>query len=1079
MKLSKILKRALSLFIVGLFVFTAFAVIQSGGGQAQASPSGSSSFTFPYQYGTPTVPSDVGAQGIQGPTVPQSDIGLTVPLSDIGPEGHVGPSYITNWESVLAPPNANFTITVRNGTLSSSVASVGALVSLENITLGTIKTAVTNSTGVASINNIKEGRFILSVTLTGTTGYCSLAVLKNTANSMTVYLLPVSDSTVSVSNGPSASDTADIWVTSPPLVTVFNNLREANIELLNASSGNAVLKTAQTMYNGSVEFTNVNTAYSYAAFADVYEQPLTGQYFDMQNITSSSISVSTGINKLNGWPYVVGGLNSAVDTTITGQTFPSYGPWGFGVNTTVKGGTVYVSNAINGASGIWIRFINVTVIMNTSSGPGSSTVIYLQNSVFWSGNSYGISMTAVNNSVDVGAFYHVSLDRGNPYPITSSYSAFTYFVTYNPGSTDVNYSNSVFFNDTTENNGMVINHTYRDVFYNVTGINLSSGSNISFTQFDNSSIGGGWSSTSGHISPENVNFYDDYWGPNQTVNDVLGSGFYDINRGNITHSLFSASTPIGMSFYTADNMSQAGYDYYIGQNITMSNDRFNFSSFPALAPFLYLAANDTVVNSVFNYWIAPSLYEKIDNHQNHLLGRPGVYQGTIMVGSFNKLTNDEFNSTGVTEIGSQSDNNTISHSEYVGLISPYTTDGIAGNNNTFSNNTVGADYVSYKFLNITADYFNSGNVGSYNFAIQTESGINNIFEYNTFYTFAGGEGGISTVLYQDKSTATQVNFKDNIFWNNESFGSSAKLVSPYAEDITLVGASNNLGSANPDILTNNWFMNLNNGTVPLMIENAAAYVDLIGNHYFVNPETQPSLHGVLHLTGYPFQNPYAMYVGNVSHISDSDYTYSFNSTETGSYSGLSGYLWNYTPDVTISKGIPIVSYSNGLAGGPQPNFIWKGYDYSESVEPTYIQVGVNSSKAPSIGLQFQGIAGALYDIEIFNNGSLISSYQESATSLGVLNATYNPATMPLDPIFYVEYVGSGVTPPPVVPPLVPIVPHVLFGIPYLNVIVLFGGIALASEEFFRTQTKGKEKKYSYTGIFVGIMIAGIGLMSVL
>ena len=1014
----KVLKRALSLFIVGLFVFTAFAVIQSGGGQAQASPSGSSSFTFPYQYGTPTVPSDVGAQGIQGPTVPQSDIGLTVPLSDIGPEGHVGPSYITNWESVLAPPNANFTITVRNGTLSSSVASVGALVSLENITLGTIKTAVTNSTGVASINNIKEGRFILSVTLTGTTGYCSLAVLKNTANSMTVYLLPVSDSTVSVSNGPSASDTADIWVTSPPLVTVFNNLREANIELLNASSGNAVLKTAQTMYNGSVEFTNVNTAYSYAAFADVYEQPLTGQYFDMQNITSSSISVSTGINKLNGWPYVVGGLNSAVDTTITGQTFPSYGPWGFGVNTTVKGGTVYVSNAINGASGIWIRFINVTVIMNTSSGPGSSTVIYLQNSVFWSGNSYGISMTAVSNSVDVGAFYHVSLNRGNPYPITSSYSAFAYFVTYNPGPTDVNYSNSVFFNDTTANDGMVINYTYHDLFYNARGIDLSSDSNISFTQFDNSSISTGWSDISGQISPENVNFYDDYWGPNQTVNNVLGGGtLYSTNHGNITHSLFSASTPIGIPFYTAANMSFAGYDYYIGQNITMSNDRFNFSGFPAIPPKICLSINDTVVNSVFNYWIAPSLYEKIDNHQNHLLGRPGVYQGGIIVTSYNKLTNDEFNSTGVDEIGSQSRNNTISHSEYVGLISPYSTDGIAGNNNIFSNNTVGSDYVSYKFLNTTSDYFNSGSIGSYNFAIQTENGINNIFEYNTFYTFAGGGGGISTVLYQGKSTATQVNFMNNVFWNNESFGSSAKMVEPYAEDITLVGASNNVGSANPDILTNNWFMNLNNGTAPLMIENAAAYVDLIGNHYFVNPETQPSLHGILHLTGYAFQNPYAMYVGNVSHISDSDYTYSFNSTETGGYSGLSGYLWNYTPDVTISNGNPLISYSNGLVGGPQPNFIWKGYDYSESVEPTYIQVGVNSSKAPSVDLQFSGVPGIKYLVQVFSQGSEFESFVENASSSGILNATYNPATMPLDPTFEVSpYVAP-------LPPYNPVQPN--------------------------------------------------------
>ena len=61
----------------------------------------------------------------------------------------------------------------------------------------------------------------------------------------------------------------------------------------------------------------------------------------------------------------------------------------------------------------------------------------------------------------------------------------------------------------------------------------------------------------------------------------------------------------------------------------------------------------------------------------------------------------------------------------------------------------------------------------------------------------------------------------------------------------------------------------------------------------------------------------------------------------------------------------------------------------------------------------------------------------------------------------------------------PVIPRVLFGIPYLNVIVLFGGIALASDEFFRTEAKGKERKYSYTGIFVGIMIAGIGLMSAL
>ena len=292
-----------------------------------------------------------------------------------------------------------------------------------------------------------------------------------------------------------------------------------------------------------------------------------------------------------------------------------------------------------------------------------------------------------------------------------------------------------------------------------------------------------------------------------------------------------------------------------------------------------------------------------------------------------------------------------------------------------------------------------------------------IFEYNTFYTFAGGGGGISTVLYQGKSTATQVNFMNNVFWNNESFGSSAKMVEPYAEDITLVGASNNVGSANPDILTNNWFMNLNNGTAPLMIENAAAYVDLIGNHYFVNPETQPSLHGILHLTGYAFQNPYAMYVGNVSHISDSDYTYSFNSTETGGYSGLSGYLWNYTPDITISKGIPIVSYSNGLAGGPQPNFIWKGYDYSESVEPTYIQVGVNSSKAPSIVIQFQGNPGQQYYVQVINGNSMVENISVvGQQNTGTVEVTYNPAIMPLDPIFNLYTPAAPTTVPPPPPP---------------------------------------------------------------
>lgn len=209
--------------------------------------------------------------------------------------------------------------------------------------------------------------------------------------------------------------------------------------------------------------------------------------------------------------------------------------------------------------------------------------------------------------------------------------------------------------------------------------------------------------------------------------------------------------------------------------------------------------------------------------------------------------------------------------------------------------------------------------------------------------------------------------------------------------------------------------------------------------------------------------------------------YNFSSTNP-SFLNLTGYLGIYAgqtytlnaSNIKNEASLPIYYSGNEIADIPASsahyNFTALGVDkYS---------ISTPSSKSDPVKLYFQGIADALYDVEMISNGTVVSTFTEYANATGVLNTTYNPSTMPLDPIFTVAYVGS-VASPPVVPPLVPIVPHVLFGIPYLNVIVLFGGIALASEEFFRTQTKGKEKKYSYTGIFVGIMIAGIGLMSVL
>jgi hypothetical protein len=415
-------------------------------------------------------------------------------------------------------------------------------------------------------------------------------------------------------------------------------------------------------------------------------------------------------------------------------------------------------------------------------------------------------------------------------------------------------------------------------------------------------------------------------------------------------------------------------------------------------------------------------------------------------------------------------------------------------NLTWSNNTFLSDYNNLSFWKQLSSINGNGNAGSGGTSlVYGGDGVTWLnFVHNSVYTLVGGGVNPQVLLGEI------ANITDNVFYNNETVCYSSL---PFASDVISAPPPNS------DVyVEGNWFLNLNNMTASIVISEGSGTYTIQDNHYFFaplpiqntifgknNPTTDFSTMWKYTSPTYPTGTDpvpvpiYSLQAQNGGHLvlgSNTQLIYNttnknYASGENGNNANLTAWQYGIVPDTSITGSQLYLGYNVGLQGGPQPNFEWKGYNYSESVEPTYIQVGVNSSKAPSIGLQFQGIAGALYDIEIFNNGSLISSYQESATSLGVLNATYNPATMPLDPIFYVEYVGSGVVPPPVVPPLVPTVPHVLFGIPYLNVIVLFGGIALASEEFFRTQAKGKEKKYSYTGIFVGIMIAGIGLMSVL
>ena len=116
--------------------------------------------------------------------------------------------------------------------------------------------------------------------------------------------------------------------------------------------------------------------------------------------------------------------------------------------------------------------------------------------------------------------------------------------------------------------------------------------------------------------------------------------------------------------------------------------------------------------------------------------------------------------------------------------------------------------------------------------------------------------------------------------------------------------------------------------------------------------------------------------------------------------------WGVAPDVSVSTGTPAVSYSNGFAGGPQPAFLWGGFNYSTSVEPTYVSIGANSTSAPPVTVAFGGLnVGEVYVLEEYNStsGALINgpANQYVYPNLhGWINVTYDPATMPTDPTIF-------------------------------------------------------------------------------
>ena len=1074
----KVLKRALSLFIVGLFVFTAFAVIQSGGSQAQASPSASSSFTFPYQYGTPTIPSDVGAQGIQGLTVPLSDIGAQVPMPHLT-AGKGSPLMVSR--------NVNVSILVYNGTKNSKSISVDSSVQLLNSSFDKIYATNTSTHGYANMT-VTAGWYVIHITQK-TDNYINFTQLIDIKNSesLTYFLIPSSYSVDNVNNG-NPTSYVTVWDSSQVAWpnSYANKLScsgQITVDLLNVSNSNKVVGSAVTLINGTVEFKNVSSAYSYDVEAIGYNQSLTGIYYNGGN-QSGGVSTTSSVNYAHTTTLT---LNNIVykSPDITGTPLAN-SVWSISSNTTVENGAFLLGAALSfsanykyslvfrndtvwiagpayvspGSGGFNISIINSTIIyLRAGNLLCYSEHSYISNSIIYtgatgSGNPYtspaGSTFAGkpdVVDSVIIGPVIHPNLYPTDDYfgfALASNISYSTIFgVAGTYGLAGGNISHSMIINSTytvrpysIENSilnntilcktGIIPVHT---VYVNDTVLYESS---LDFHKMymtnstwdilchstDNSipelSSSGSTANTTGDGVTLIYDTIKSVPTPGQNISQQGKPGVYAYNI-SVKYSLFNLSTPTYQLTLLANYNLTADNNYFAMPDEATMCSYFNRVSFLSDWNILSITSNR---NTVF-------LHNYVNNTGlDQINGFNLTAENNLMVNYFTGDAFYNFGSPGEYDIN-YPEHYLVTNNTWTGMTFNYKLQnliaskiyGAYGTKVVFNGNSGPQHFFPYDlYENITYNTFNIMPLGS-DYGINpssvvwlTDTGAYNIVAHNLFTN--SPQSVIGNISYSAS---------DNGIYSS----------SPFAADI--------IPSAGLSYIEDNVFEHLNNMTVPI-VQSASNDVDgwnpalhLSGNDFYYMPmalESKIPVNGMFkasQLIGTNSTMAYEIPIDLNGTITGQSNQYVFNTSfiqtnfEPNGYASNSGvtptvWSWAIAPDVNTLSGTPTISYSNGFVGGPQPDFIWKGYNYSESVEPTYIQVGVNSSKAPSVDLQFTGVPGIKYLVQAFSQGSEFESFVENASSSGILNATYNPASMPLDPTFEVS---PYVAPPPPYNPVQP------------------------------------------------------------
>ena len=109
------------------------------------------------------------------------------------------------------------------------------------------------------------------------------------------------------------------------------------------------------------------------------------------------------------------------------------------------------------------------------------------------------------------------------------------------------------------------------------------------------------------------------------------------------------------------------------------------------------------------------------------------------------------------------------------------------------------------------------------------------------------------------------------------------------------------------------------------------------------------------------------------------------------------------------------------------------YSYSFVImSPTVYSISTSSALAPNVTLSFNLLAPGSYNVFMISNVSGTTIVLNNVSSTGTVNITYDPATMPLDPVFEVS---PSIAPPPPYHPVQPTPPMNFFPA-YVFVILL-------------------------------------------